>query len=183
VTVQRSEAPTDSRARFAPRCSGQERLFAMAVTTKDDSHGSYFNGYRLSSWALHAASWLTTYWLCTWVGEPKTNEGYAVVVVISLVLEFFVLHKMKKLLFDAKKSNDGIGWAGFIIDSFINLGGALPKMGRLAAWPPLAALAGTLGVDTTKGMGNTIAGFLIALIIGIILSIAPIRLAQVADEH
>ena len=90
---------------------------------------------------------------------------------------------MKSLLFDANKKNDGIGWAGFIIDAIINAGGAFPKMGRLAAWPPLAALAGALGIDSTKGSGNTIGAFVLSLIIGIILSIAPIRLAQVADEQ
>ncbi len=145
--------------------------------------GSYFHSYRLGAWATHAASWLTTYWLCEWVGDPKTDEGRAVVIVISVILEFFVLHKMKKLLFDEKKSNDGIGWAGFIIDSIVNAGGAFPKMGRLAAWPPLAALVSAFGVDTTKGSGQAIAAFVLALIGGIILSIIPIRLDQAANEH
>jgi len=156
----------------------------LAVTTKDDrTVGGYFNGYRLGAWALHAASWLTTYWLCEWVGDPKTDQGRAVVVVVAIILEFFVLHKMKKLLFDEKKSNDGIGWAGFIIDSIINAGGAFPKMGRLASWQPLAALVSAFGIDTTKGTGNTVAAFILALSIGVILSIAPIRLTQVANEQ
>lgn len=155
----------------------------MAVTSKADRSGGYFNGYRLGAWAAHVASWLTTFWLCEWVGEPTTDEGRAVVVVIAIVLEFFVLHKMKRLLFDEQGGNDAIGWAGFIIDSLINAGGAFPKMGRLAAWPPLAALTGALGVNTTEGPGNALAAFVLALVGGIILSVLPIRLDQKAEQE
>lgn len=152
----------------------------MTTEAKHESRqrrgSSYFNGYRLGAWATHAASWLTTYWLCEWVGDPQTDEGRAVVVVISLILEFFVLHKMKKLLFDEQGSNDAIGWAGFIIDSLINAGGLFARTGRLAAWPPLAALVGAFGVDTTKGAGQAIAAFILAIGLGIMLSVLPIRL-------
>ena len=90
---------------------------------------------------------------------------------------------MKRLLFDEQAHNDGIGWAGFIIDAIINAGGAFPKMGRLAAWPPLAALVGAFGLDTSQGGGNTIMAFALALLGGIILSVLPIRLDQAAAEQ
>ncbi len=102
--------------------------------------------------------------------------------MVSIVLEFFVLHKMKKLLFDEEQSNDMVGWAGFIIDSLINAGGLFARTGRLASWPPLAALVGAFGVDSSKGIGNTIAAFILALAGGIILSIVPIRLDQAAVQ-
>lgn len=143
----------------------------------------YFNGYRLGAWATHAASWTTTYWLCEWVADPQTNEARAVVIVISLILEFFVLHKMKKLLFDSSTGNDALGWAGFAIDSVINAGGLFPKTGRVAAWPPLATLVKAFGADISKNNANLIAAFIIAMIFGIILSVVPIRLDQMADKQ
>ena len=143
----------------------------------------YFNGYRIGSWALHGASGLTTYWLCEWIGQPAEPEGYVITITLSIILEFFVLHKMKKALFDANQANDAIGWAGFIIDSAINMGGILPKMFRLAAWPPIAALAAIGEFDTTKGAANTALGFILALALGILLSVAPIRLDQMAEAE
>ena len=144
---------------------------------------TYFNGYRVGAWATHVASWLTTYWLCEWVGDPKTDEGRVIVGVISIIIEFFVLHKMKRLLFDDSHGNDAVGWAGFAIDSIINAGGLFPKMGRLAAWPPLAALAAIAGLDTTTGAANTGLAFALALGIGVLLSVLPIRLDQMAESQ
>ena len=155
----------------------------MTARSEQATSAGYFNGYRLGAWATHAASWLTTYWLCEWVGDTKTDASRAVVVAVSIVLEFFVLHTMKKLLFDANKGNDALGWAGFGIDSLTNAGGAFPKMGRLASWPPLAVLVGAFGVDATQGSGNAVAAFILALIVGIILSVLPVRLDQMADRQ
>jgi hypothetical protein len=153
----------------------------MATATKTPS--GYFSGFRLSAWAAHAASYVTTYLLCAWVADPQTDTGRAIVIVLAAILEFLILHKMKKLLFDDKQGNDALGWAGFVIDSIINAGGVFPYMGRLAAWPPLARLVGALGLDITKGAGNTVAAFIIALIVGIILSVLPIRLDQRAARQ
>jgi hypothetical protein len=162
----------------------REGLSGAIVATKAARRGTgYFNGYRLGAWATHGASWLTTYWLCEWVGQPATDAGYAIVVAVALIIEFFILHKMKNLLFDDQAHNDGVGWAGFIIDAIVNAGGAFPRMGRLAAWPPLAALVGAFGLDTTQGSGNTILAFVLALAGGIILSVLPIRLDQAAAEQ
>jgi hypothetical protein len=154
----------------------------MAPVTKSAAESSgYFNGYRVSAWIAHAGSWLTTYWLVEWIGDPKTDTGRALVVLVAIAVEF-TLHKMKKLLFDEHKHNDGVGWAGFIIDSIVNAGGAFPKAGRFAAWPPLVALVGAFGVDSSKGPGNTVAAFILALVGGTILSVLPIRLSRAADE-
>jgi hypothetical protein len=52
----------------------------------------------------------------------------------------------------------------------VMLSGAFPKITRLAASPPVVH-GGAFGIDTTKGTGNTIASFLLALAGGIILSV------------
>ena len=46
------------------------------MATRTNSTPAYFNGYRLGSWALHAASWLTTYWLCEWIGTPAVKHAF-----------------------------------------------------------------------------------------------------------
>lgn len=144
---------------------------------------SYFNGYRLGAWIAHFFSWLTTYWLIEWITDPQNDTNRAIALVISLALEF-LLHKAKKLLFDEERHNDGVGWTAFIADSIINAGGVYPKAGRFAAWPPLAALIGAFGVDIAKqdSPGNVIAAFILALLLGIGLSVLPIRLSKAADS-
>lgn len=143
---------------------------------------TYFNGYRIAAWLTHTASWLTTYWLCEWIAAPAGDQEHIVVAIISLAGEF-VLHRMKTMLFDASKKNDAIGWAGFALDTLINAGGALPSMGRLAAWPPLVALVRLVGADSAAGPANRATAFALALVVGLILSALPIRLDQMADAQ
>lgn len=83
---------------------------------------------------------------------------------------------MKRLLFDKDSRNDGIGWAGLILDSFTNMGGILPKAGRVLTFPPVAALLLLFKVDPAAERTQLVGSIVIAAIAGGLLSIAPIRL-------
>jgi hypothetical protein len=187
ATIDSTRSPAPARRLWQPTAAEIGAFWCiMAAETKTESrrarHG-YFNGYRFSAWIAHFFSWLTTYWLIEWITDPHNDTNRAIAIVVSIALEF-LLHKAKKLLFDEERHNDGIGWGAFVADSIINAGGVYPKAGRFAAWPPLAALVGAFGVDIAKkdSPGNVIAAFILSLLVGMGLSLLPIRLSKAADS-
>lgn len=120
-------------------------------------------------------SWVTTYWCVLWIMQPAPDTSRAVPLAVSVVAEL-VLVLMKRCLFNADRSDDGIGWAGFVIDAIINAGGILPRAGRLLTFPPIAAILVAVGVNTADEAVNNIGAFIVAIIAGALLSVLPHRL-------
>lgn len=155
----------------------------MAVTTKplnDRRDGMAFNPGKVGALITAGISWLTTYWCVLWVVEPAPESGYALVIGVSIVVEL-VLTLMKRCLFNTDKSDDGIGWAGLIVDAVINAGGVLPRAGRLLTFPPIAAILLTTGIDASNPNVNAIGAFVVAIIAGALLSVLPHRLWHSGD--
>jgi hypothetical protein len=153
----------------------------MAVTsTPTNSKGVTFNPGKVGALLTACISWLTTYWCVVWVMEPKPDTGYTAVIVVSVIVEI-ILTLMKRCLFNADKSDDGIGWAGLIVDAVINAGGILPRAGRLLTFPPIAAILTVVGIDATKPEINSIGAFILAIIAGALLSVLPHRLWKSGD--
>lgn len=145
--------------------------------TKD---GMQFNPGKVGALITAAVSWLTTYWCVLWVMQPTPETGYAVTIGVSVVAEL-ILTLMKRCLFNTDKSDDGIGWAGLIVDAVINAGGILPRAGRLLTFPPIAAMLLAIGVNAADTRVNTIGAFIIALVAGALLSVLPHRLWHSGD--
>ena len=94
---------------------------------------------------------------------------------IAAVVVEAVLVAMKSALFDKGGGNDGIGWAGFVIDALTNLGGILPRAGKVLTWPPVATLLGLLGMSAADPTVQSLGGLIIALAAAILLSVLPHR--------
>lgn len=120
-------------------------------------------------------SWITTYWCVLWIMQPAADTSRAVPIAVSVVAEV-VLVLMKRCLFNADRSDDGIGWAGIVIDAIVNAGGILPSAGRLLTFPPIAAILTAVGIDAANKDVNTIGAFLVAVVAGALLSVLPHRL-------
>jgi len=146
-----------------------------AIMAARTAEGFELNYNKLGAIVAQIFSYLTTLWAVEWIAEPQTDQERAIVVVIALAIELlFIL--MKRLLFDKNSRNDGIGWAGLILDSITNMGGIIQKAGRLLTFPPIAAVLLMFGLDAKIDKVQSIGSIIIALICGILLSIAPIRL-------
>ncbi len=142
------------------------------LTSKDG--GIKFNPGKIGALITAAISWLTTYWCVAWIMQPEPGK-YTLVIVVSIVTEI-VLTLMKRCLFNNDHSDDGIGWAGIIVDTIINAGGILPRAGRLLTFPPIAAILAVVGVGADNPSVQNIGGFIIAIIAGALLSVLPHRL-------
>lgn len=154
----------------------------MAVTTTplNGRSGVSFNPGKVGALITAVVSWLTTYWCVLWVMQPAPNDGYTVVIVVSVIAEL-VLTLMKRCLFNTDKTDDGIGWAGLIVDAVINAGGILPRAGRLLTFPPIAAMLVAVGVDPASAQVNAVGAFIVAIIAGSLLSVLPHRLWHSGD--
>jgi len=153
----------------------------MAVTSTplNSKHDGFnFNPGKVGALITAAISWMTTYWCVLWIMEPK--DGYALAIGVSIVAEI-VLTLMKRCLFNADRSDDGIGWAGLVVDAIINAGGILPRAGRLLTFPPIAAILTVVGVDTNIPSINSAGAFIIAILAGALLSVLPHRLWKSGD--
>lgn len=121
-------------------------------------------------------SYVTTLWLIEWVWVDG-DWGMRVLVALLLEVSFVAL---KESLF-VGHGDDRLGWIGFLVDAIINMGGALPRAGAVITFPPLAVILSIAGVyeraqstmATLEGVPVSWGGFLVALISGIILSVAP----------
>lgn len=152
--------------------------------------GMTFNPGKIGALITAAVSWLTTYWCVLWIMEPKPEQGYTMVIAVSIVVEL-ILTLMKRCLFNADKSDDGIGWVGLIVDTVINAGGILPRAARFLTFPPIAAILSVVGIQasTVDAAGNVIpnpsvvniGGFIVAIIAGALLSVLPHRLWKSGD--
>lgn len=132
------------------------------------------NGKRIGAVIAQFFSWLTTYWCVVWIAQPQAAD-LPLTVLISIVLEVLLI-TIKSLLFDASSANDVFGWAGFVVDAFINAGGIIPGAGRFLLWPPIAAILTICGITIQHERTNQIGALIIALIGGALLSMAPHRL-------
>lgn len=119
-----------------------------------------------------AASFMTTLWAVQWVWD----DGSLPAQFIAAVVVEAVLVAMKSALFDKGGGNDGIGWAGFVIDALTNLGGILPRAGKVLTWPPIATLLGLLGLSAADTTVQSVGGLIIAGAAAILLSVLPHRL-------
>lgn len=149
----------------------------MSVTTADLKDGAPVKGRKPSTRkalaaVAQAASYMTTLWAVQWVWD---DGSLAAQIVAALVVEA-VLVGMKSALFDKGSGNDGIGWAGFVIDALTNLGGILPRAGKVLTWPPIATLLGLLGLSAADTTVQSVGGLIIAGAAAILLSVLPHRL-------
>ena len=135
------------------------------------------NIYKLTAALAQLMSYLTTLWAVEWVwtdGQPL--QRYAVALIIEAVLT-----AMKLTLFDGTESNDGIGWAGMLIDVLTNTGGAIVRAGAVVTFPPIAILLSVIGVYAgavstlvvVGGHAISYGGAVAALAGGILLAVAP----------
>lgn len=153
----------------------------MAVKSYSvNEQGVRFSPGKVGALITAVISWITTYWCVLWIMEPKPETGYTMAIVVSIVVEI-VLTLMKRCLFNADRSDDGIGWAGLIVDTVINAGGILPRAGKLLTFPPIAAILTVVGVDATHPQVNNIGAFIVAIAVGALLSVLPHRLWKSGD--
>lgn len=138
------------------------------------------NIYKVTAAIAQLLSYLTTLWFVEWVwsdGQPM--HRYAVALLIEAVLT-----AMKLTLLDGSGENDGIGWAGFVIDALTNLGGALPRASAVVTFPAFAIVLQLIGLytgatttlATIQGNAITYGGAVVALISAIILAVLPHQL-------
>lgn len=139
-----------------------------------------FNPGKIGALIAAIISWITTYWCVLWIMEPKPEQGYTMAILISIVAEI-ILTLMKRCLFNKDKSDDGIGWAGLIVDAVINAGGILPRAGKLLTFPPIAAILTVAGINSADPKINSIGAFIVAMIAGALLSVLPHRLWKSGD--
>jgi hypothetical protein len=149
------------------------------MTTKTDktdraAAGVQINWRKLGAVLAQSVSWLTTYWCVEWIMEPKPDQK-VLAIAIAVGAECLLI-LMKSCLFDGTHRADGVGWAGLIFDTIINAGGILPKAGRVLTFPPIAAILGLLGITTAHPTVNLIGSFVVAIVAGALLSVAPHRL-------
>jgi hypothetical protein len=138
-----------------------------------------FNPGKIGAVLTAIVSWVTTYWCVVWIMQPTAGE-YAAPIGVAVVAEL-VLTLMKRCLFNDDRSDDGIGWAGIIVDTIINAGGILPRAGRLLTFPPIAAILALIGVNTASPTVQSVGGFIISVIAGALLSVLPHRLWHSGD--
>lgn len=146
----------------------------------NSSERASFNPGKIGAAIAAGISWITTYWCVLWIMEPKPEDGYALAIGVSIAVEI-ILTLMKRCLFNKDKSDDGIGWAGLIVDAVINAGGILPRAGRLLTFPPIAAILTVAGINTVDPKVNSIGAFILAIIAGALLSVLPHRLWKSGD--
>jgi hypothetical protein len=151
----------------------------MTTTTAHRS-GATLSPGKIGALIVGGVSWVTTYWCVLWIMEPTPETGYATAIGVSVVAEI-VLTLMKRCLFNADRSDDGIGWAGLLIDAVINAGGILPRAGKLLTFPPIAAMLLAVGVNAADERINSIGAFIVAIIAGALLSVLPHRLWKSGD--
>ena len=150
------------------------------ATTTISKRGPSFNPGKVGALITAAISWLTTYWCVLWIMEPTPETGYTVAIAVSIIAEI-VLTLMKRCLFNTDRSDDGIGWAGLIIDAVINAGGILPRAGKFLTFPPIAAILALVGIDPSVPAVNSAGAFIVAIIAGALLSVLPHRLWKSGD--
>lgn len=142
--------------------------------------GMKFSPGKVGAVITQAISWLTTYWCVLWIMQPQEGASLTAPIIVSIVAEI-VLTLMKRCLFNTDRSDDGIGWAGLVVDAIINAGGILPRAGRLLTFPPIAAMLGVVGIDAAEKAINNAGAFIIALAAGALLSVLPHRLWHSGD--
>jgi hypothetical protein len=151
----------------------------MATTrprrTTAGTEESAVNPYRLGSVVTQVISWLTTFWFCEWVAQPPDDRAWWFVVLSSVLIEY-ILVQLKRLLHDRKKSHTGLGVTGILIDTILNTGGLFDKAGRVLTFPPIAAVLLFARINIYNSTINQVGAFVVALIAGFILSLAPIQL-------
>ena len=155
----------------------------MAVTStplKSKPEGVSFKPGKVGALITLGISWMTTYWCVLWIMQPTPETGYTVAIIVSIVAEI-ILTLMKGCLFNNDTSDDGIGWAGLVVDAVINAGGILPRAGRLLTFPPIAAILTIVGIDPNVPAINSAGAFIIAILAGALLSVLPHRLWKSGD--
>lgn len=149
----------------------------MAVTTRDIHSSPSIDPNRIAAVVAGLMSLLTTVWAVEWIWpEGEALHRWVIAGVFEALLIAF-----KSSLFNGSAKDDSLGWAGFIIDGVINAGGIVSRTGRILTFPPIAALltaVGLMGPASTQmavlnGVAISWGGFILALIGGILLSVAP----------
>lgn len=136
---------------------------------------SAVNPYRIGSIVTQLLSWLTTFWFCEWVAQPADSRAWWLVVIGSALIEY-ILVQLKRLLYDRKKGHAGLGVTGILIDTVLNTGGLFDKSGRVLTFPPIAAVLLFAQINIYDPTINQVGAFIVALVAGFILSLAPIQL-------
>ena len=127
---------------------------------------------RLSAIIAQVLSYLTTLGAAAHVLRPTDETMWAVTAGVALAFEILFMG-MKETLFDGDDENNAIGWLGFGLDAVVNTGGALTFAGRILTFGPLAFMLGLFGVNVADPVSNLIGAFIISLVAGIALSVAP----------
>lgn len=149
----------------------------MAVTVRDTHGQPQIDPNRIAAVVAGLMSLLTTVWAVEWIWVEGDNlYRWGVAVLFEALLIAF-----KSSLFNGSAKDDSLGWAGFIIDGVINAGGIVSRTGRVLTFPPIAALLTATGLmaplsaqmAVLNGVPISWGGFILALIGGILLSVAP----------
>ena len=149
----------------------------MTTDAYDDEYTGplRWNGYKTAAALFQVLSWLTTYWLVSFILDPQTPGQSFAAYAISIAAEYGLV-KMKSLVFDGDHKTDGAGWAGFILDGIINAGGILPKASKVLLWPPLMTLMVRAELAPKDENIQFWGGIAVAVIAGLLLSVLPHRL-------
>lgn len=136
----------------------------------------------------HGLSYVTTLWFVQWVAPDLALTAQGIAAYFTELLLF----AMKSALWNSTVDDDGVGWAGVIIDAVLNAGGILPRADTFLTFPPLAAALSVAGVRVADlapvatlpdGTGVSAAGLIAALLGGILLSAAPHRMWRAASKR
>lgn len=130
------------------------------------------NGYFIGAAIAQVGSLLTTYFFFAAI---MAGAALPVVIGVSVVIEF-ILALGKSLLFGRRR--DGVvGGAAVLFDTLLNAGGIWPYARNIAASPPAVMIMEAFALRDTMG---AVPAFIIALVAGYLLAVAPHRLWRAA---
>lgn len=128
--------------------------------------------YLIGAGLTQVGSFLTTY---AFFLAVMNGASWPIILAVAGVVEF-VLALGKSLLF--RKRRDGVvGGASVLFDTLLNAGGIWPYARNLSASPPAIMIREAFALSGTM---SAVTVFVIALIIGYLLAIAPHRLWRAA---
>lgn len=144
-----------------------------------------YSGRVLMSSAVitQAASYAANVAFVAWLVKPSTPTLWLVTLGLAVAMELALIG-LKELLW---RSSEGLwfGWTGLSFDWLINTGGLMTWADEMATFPPIAAVAGALGMAVVAEPGATaeaisaaastreLVGFVVMSALGAAISAAP----------
>jgi hypothetical protein len=131
------------------------------------------NAYHFGAILAQVGSYLTTY--AFFLAVLKGMQ-LPLVIGIALAAEF-LLFLGKGLLFNSRRHDGAAGWASVLIDTLLNAGGLWPYVTRVADTPTAKMIVEAFGLRGTMGH---VSAFLLTLVAGYMLAVAPHRIWRAA---